>query len=376
MYFADHLSLDAPKRTKDGFLAVRAKASRTGVYQYTGREVDPANVHGLRDQAVVNVLRDDATVFDASAVRSFIGKPVTNDHPSVPVTAANWRDYARGTIMGALRDGDYLAFDILLTDKAAISALDAGKRELSNGYSAELEFGDFKAPDGTVCPVRQSKITDGNHVALVDQGRAGPDCRIADSARWAACDANPAALADLKEKKVPKTITHDGLPISLGDEAAVEALIAKLTDKAAAAEIKLTDAQTAHDKAMAAKDAAIDDLKSKVIDQTQIDALADAKAAVVADAKKLIGDKLGDTAGKSVADVRRMALVAKLGDAAITGKSDDYVSARFDAALETVSDGKSVVHNISPAVNVGDAAAKEAAALASANDHNAWRKQA
>lgn len=73
MFFADALTLDASRRTRDGYLAVRAKAARTCVYKYSGREVDPDNAHGLRDQDSVNVLRDDATVFDKKAVHSFIG---------------------------------------------------------------------------------------------------------------------------------------------------------------------------------------------------------------------------------------------------------------------------------------------------------------
>ena len=194
MLFADALTLDAPRRTSDGYLAVRARASRTGVYQYSGREVDPDNAHGLRDQAVVNVLRDDATVFDEAAARSFIGKPVTDNHPSEPVTAANWRDHSRGTIMGALRDGDYLAFDILLTDAATIAKVDAGKRELSNGYGASLAYGTFTAKDGTLCQARQEKITGGNHVALVDRGRAGSECAIKDG--FAVCDALPPNILD------------------------------------------------------------------------------------------------------------------------------------------------------------------------------------
>ena len=96
--------LDAPKRTRDGYLAVRAKAARPGVYDYLGSEIDPENKHGLRDKGMVKVLRDENTVFDRAAVQSFIGKPVTNDHPSQPVTAGNWRDHARGTIMGAAKE--------------------------------------------------------------------------------------------------------------------------------------------------------------------------------------------------------------------------------------------------------------------------------
>ena len=203
VYFADRLTLDAPRRTSAG-MAVRARAARTGVYQYTGREVDPDNKHGLRDQAIVNILRDDNTVFDERAVRSFIGKPITDDHPAEAVTADNWRQHARGTIMGAIRDGDYLAFDLLLTDAEAIGKVEAGKRELSNGYSSALEFGDFTAADGTKCSARQTQIT-GNHIALVDRGRAGPECRIADTA---ICDSLPRSFLD--------SLTVDGTAAAIG----------------------------------------------------------------------------------------------------------------------------------------------------------------
>ncbi|WP_375178190.1 DUF2213 domain-containing protein [Sphingobium yanoikuyae] len=163
-----------------------------GVYQYTGREVDPNNEHGLRDQAIVNVLRDEAAVFDERAVRSFIAKPITDDHPREAVNASNWRDHGRGIVMGAVRDGDHLAFDLVLMDAGTISKVEAGKAELSNGYAATLEFGDFAGPAGEKCQARQAAIV-GNHVAIVDRGRAGPSCRIGDAA---ICDALPIALQD------------------------------------------------------------------------------------------------------------------------------------------------------------------------------------
>jgi len=355
MLFADHLVLDAPKRLTGGAMAVRARVARTGVYEYAGREVDPDNKHGLRDKGLVHVLRDEATVFDDRAVRSFIGKPITDNHPAEPVTADNWRDHARGTIMGALRDGDYLAFDLLLTDAAAIKAVEGGKRELSNGYAADLEFGAFTAPDGTVCDARQTSVT-GNHVAIVDRGRAGSECAIRDAA---ICDALTSEglvqlknlIHDKKETAPMKKIVLDGLQVDLSDADAVAAAFDKLQTKATDASKALSDAQAAHDKALATKDAEIDDLKAKVIDQAQIDALADAKSDVVAKAKAIVGDKLGDTKGKSVADVRRMALDAAKIDC--TDKSDDYVEARFDALT---ADAKPVVQNIAPAnTNLSDA---------------------
>lgn len=368
MHFYDALTLDAPRRTSDGYVAVRARSARCGVYDYLGSEIDPDNKHGLRDKGVVKVLRDENTVFDKSAVQSFIGKPVTNDHPAKPVTAANWRDHARGTIMGAMRDGEYLAFDLLLTDKAAIDAVDGGKRELSNGYAADIEFGTFTASDGTICDARQSKITGGNHVALVDRGRAGSDCRISD---FAVCDAITAemldelkaSLSDKQSKEDRVKVTNlDGLSVNLTDAQATEQAITTLDAKLTKALADAAEAQTAHDKAIAAKDAEIDDLKSKVVDQAAIDALADAKAAVVEKAKAVCGDKLPDTSGKSVAEVRRMACDAK--GIETKDKSDDYVEARFDALAANTNTNDGKVVNINPAKFADSASVRDLARAA------------
>ena len=140
-----------------------------------------------------------------------------------------------------------------------------------------------------------------------------------------------------------KKIVLDGLQVDLSDADAVGAAFDKLTAKVETADKALADANAAHDKAIAAKDAEIDDLKSKVVDQAAIDALADAKAETVAKAKAVCGDKLGDTAGKTVTEVRRMALDAVKIDCA--DKSDDYVEARFDALT---ADAKEEVSNLAP----------------------------
>lgn len=217
MFMADTLTLDAPRRTADGYLAVRAKAARTGIYDYAGVEVDPANAHGLRDQAVVKVMRNTAEVFAPKAAHSFIGKPITDNHPAEAVTSTNWKDHARGTVMGAKwEEGGYLAFDLLLTDASAIAQVEGGKRELSNGYSCDLQFGDFTAADGTKCQAKQVGIV-GNHIALVDRGRAGPDCRIGDAAL---CDTAPRSIFDsLTTDGAPtmKTMLIDGLTVDISN---------------------------------------------------------------------------------------------------------------------------------------------------------------
>jgi hypothetical protein len=323
--FSDALTLDAPRRTADGYVAVRAKAARVGHYAYTGREVDPDNAHGLRDQAVVNVLRDEAVVFDKAAVQSFIAKPVTDDHPTQAVTAANWRDHSRGIVMGAMRDGDHLAFDLVLMDAATIAKVEAGKAELSNGYAAGLEFGDFKAADGTACQARQTGIV-GNHVAIVDRGRAGPSCRIGDVAL---SDALPNLIPQLNdgEPKV-KTMLIDGLTVDIGNADTAQATITTIIAARDAATGKVTTLESS----LAAKDTEIATLK------TEKKALEDAKPtpaqlrdaaklyAQVADKAKSIGITVTDAMDEGA--IMRATVDAKMGDAA-KGWSDEAVAASF-----------------------------------------------
>lgn len=334
MLFSDALTLDAPRRLAGGYIAVRAKAARTGVYQYSGREVDPDNKHGLRDQASVNVLRDETTVFDAAAVRSFIGKPVTDDHPSAPVTRDNWREHGRGVIMGALRDGDHLAFDLLLMDGPTIDKVEAGKRQLSNGYAAELEFGDFKAPDGTVCQVRQARISDGNHVAVVDRARGGASCRISDAAP---CAAQPQSFLDslTTQEKPVKKILLDGLTVDLADVETAERTVTTLRDQRDAATTENATLKTS----LAAKDTEIASLT------TAKKALEDAKPtpaqlrdaakvyAQVCDKAKALGIAVTDEMDEGA--IMKAVVTKVVGDAAKDWNADQ-IAASFTVATKDV----------------------------------------
>jgi len=319
--FSDALTLDAPRRTSDGYMAVRAKAARTGTYAYLGSEIDPDNKHGLRDAGMVNVLRDADAVFDPLSAHSFIGKPITDNHPTVAVNAKNWRDHARGTVMGAKwEEGGYLAFDLMLTDADTIDAVDAGKRELSNGYAAELQFGDFDGPGGVKCVAKQVAIK-GNHVAIVDRGRAGPSCAITDSV--AICDANPAFMADLTpplEKPAMKIRIGDAEVDATNGEAvriandAREGAFKELQTKVGTLTADLATANTT----IQTKDGEIVALKAKLADAevtpAKLQQLADARADVIAKAKILAPTLATD--GKTDAEIRKAAVTAKLGDAA------------------------------------------------------------
>jgi hypothetical protein len=372
MLLADRLTLDAPRRTADGYLAVRAKSARTGVYQYTGAEVDPENKHGLRDQPSVNVLRDEDAVFDKRAVHSFIGKPITDDHPREAVTASNWRDHGRGVVMGAIRDGDHLAFDLILMDAGTIAKVEAGKAELSNGYSAALEFGDFAAADGTKCQARQASIT-GNHVAIVDRGRAGPSCRIGDAA---ICDALPSnLLPKINDQEKPvKTMVIDGLTVDMANaDTAIATVQTLITARDTA-----TGKVTALEKDVATKDAEIAKLTA------DRKALEDAKPtpAQLRDAAKafaLVVDK-AKAAGVTVTDamdetaIMKAVVDAKLGAKAASYTADQYATA-FDVLTVDVKPEAGTVQPIHAPQIVADSGAAVATARSAwlASKQNAHR---
>lgn len=315
MYFHDALSLGTPVRTKDGYLAVRARAARAGVYQYLGAEVDPS---GSRFKAsdVVNVYRPEAEVFDKASVGSFFAKPITDNHPREAVTSTNWRDHARGVNMGAMRDGEYLAFDLVLMDSNLVADVDGGKRELSNGYACDLAFEDGTAPDGTPYQAVQRNIR-GNHIAVVDRGRAGSECRIA-SDKFASCDANPAAVAAISTQETTMKIRIGDAEVDATNGEAVRIAVDGLNSKFKALETQvgsLTADLTTASTSVQTKDGEIAALKQQLADATdpaKVAARDAARAAVVDAAKALVPAIVTD--GKSDADIRKEAVIAKLGD--------------------------------------------------------------
>jgi hypothetical protein len=343
MLFTDRITFDHPRKTADGYLVVRARAARAGIYEYLGSEVDPQGEHGFAANDTVKVYRPEEEVFSADSVASFLMKPVTNDHPSQPVTAANWRDYAKGVVGKALRDGDFLAFDIVLMDKDTIAAVEDGKRELSNGYASTIEFTDGSTETGEHFDAIQKNIR-GNHVAIVKAGRAGPLCRIGDAATCAQIPAselieiltdgqpyNPASPGDKNEparretsnsggsQVATKTITFDGLPLEVTDaaEAAITKLQTQLKDERARAEKAEGDLAAAlKDKStLEGEKAALETkLKDAEVSPEKLEKMVADRAALVATAKAVDPNVVTD--GKTEAEIRKAVVEAKLGDAA------------------------------------------------------------
>ncbi|MGO1079684.1 DUF2213 domain-containing protein, partial [Inquilinus sp. CA228] len=179
MLITDTVTLVGDRRTtQDGYLVAAARIARTGVQTYSGAEM------GRTDLATVRVWRPEEEVFAADALASMAHRPVTLDHPAEPVTAANWKAHSIGQVGGEVaRDGDYIRVPLVLMDRAAVDAVMAGKRQLSVGYAAEIDWTPGTTPAGEAYDAVQRRIR-ANHLAVVDAARAGPACRIGDA--WTA----------------------------------------------------------------------------------------------------------------------------------------------------------------------------------------------
>ena len=108
---------------------------------------------------------------------SFEGKPVTNDHPPGIIGPDDVRLYEMGHAENIRRGSDewadYILADLHIHAGELIDAIQNGKREVSCGYECDY----VQDEDGSY----SQKNIRGNHIAVVDRGRAGKRAAILDS---------------------------------------------------------------------------------------------------------------------------------------------------------------------------------------------------
>lgn len=333
MQFTDGAIIGGTRKTADGYLVADCRTVRAGVQDYLGSEV------GRPELAVVRVYRPASEVFAKDSLRSFSHVPLTVDHPTVAVDATNWRELAVGETSGeVLRDGESLRIPLIVKDAAAIAAIEGGKRQLSAGYTCDIEFVAGRTDGGHEYDAIQRTIR-ANHVAIVAAGRAGPEHRIGDAAA-------PWGIAPIttdeqhKERTMTlKTVTVDGIPVEVTDQGAT--VIATLQARLADAGQKLAAADVAHAAVVKAKDEEIGTLKAdnaKLKDAApkpgDLDRMVADRVALVTAARAIVADLKPD--GLTEADIRKAAVKAKLGDEIIKDASDDMIAGMFKALAKDV----------------------------------------
>ena len=277
----------------DGRLHVdRSHISKATVNPYYGKEIPGYEALGLRPDKVYRLLRDPVEL--ERAAPTFARLPVLSEH--VPVTVEAPRP---DLVVGAIGSevvfaAPYLDADLCVWDATAIAGIETDKvRELSCAYRyvPVMEPGEF---EGQPYDGRMTEIQ-GNHLALVEVGRAGSDVVVADR--------NPFNFKEtaMKMSKLGKALFAALCAASpvLAADSALPALVGNANRKT----FKKDDVK--------AKLLALD----ASIDSNQLDAVLDAILDVEQDPKPV--ETRAAAADESPADKLRALLAGKVDDATL-----------------------------------------------------------
>jgi len=307
-------TLQPAKRLANGTVVAEAHLTRTGVFKYANK-----------DGTVRSEYRPDSEVFKPESLDSFKLVPVTDDHPPEMLTAANARQYSVGSTGETIRrDENHVIGSVAVYDARTISKMAAGKLQVSCGYECDLDETPGTAPDGTHYDAVQRNIR-GNHLAIVQRGRA-------DSARIR-MDASM-QLESVEQKETDMTLEK-----ALADLADAHKEIGAQKARADAADKAHTDAKAQTERFIAQLESTKEELA--IEKKARTDAATAAPMAVRArvDLETKAGPVMGKDFKMDDLDDRaiRVAVIKKITKVDVgADKSNDYVTARFDAAIERV----------------------------------------
>lgn len=178
----DRLALDrATVRTMDvdGRMHVAmTPISKANVCPYYGKEIPNADALGLIRDKVYHLLRHPDEL--AKAAPTFNGIQLMQRHVPVSATDTQKWDVVGCTGTDAVFEPPYLKNSLAVWDASAIAGIETNEqRELSSSYRyvADMTLGEYEGVryDGVMRDIV------GNHVALVEAGRAGADVLVGDS---------------------------------------------------------------------------------------------------------------------------------------------------------------------------------------------------
>lgn len=153
------------KMDDNGFLRIDGIAAHVGILEYMDE-----------DGSIIREFVPEETLFEPASLASLIGAPVTLQHPPEMVTPSNYSKYAQGAVINANRDGESLNVSMSIIGNDALHAIESGTDELSPGYSVDLDEtpGEWKGQHYD----RIQRTRRYNHHAVVDEARGGKVCSL------------------------------------------------------------------------------------------------------------------------------------------------------------------------------------------------------
>jgi len=324
----------ATPQTPPGMLRGTLIVAAPGVYKF-------ANASGKMWREYV----PPAVLADPEYRASLAQLPLTLAHPTPDmlgdqvVTPHNAREWTIGsTGPGEVRADGALQAPALIWDARGIEASRTTHKQVSAGYTAAYDFTPGTTPDGQIYDIKQIKRT-ANHNALVPNGLHGAAATFrADAADWAfRVDDDKTGVTTMAKLKIG-TVEYE-IPDAVA--APIAAHIDGLAVRADAAPAEKTRADTAEAERDAAR-SEVEALKAAHVAElatVRADAMPQARARIALETQcAAICGKDWKSDGKTDLQCRADALKAlNVEIPAARADSADYVTARFDAAVEAAS---------------------------------------
>lgn len=181
MIIHDKYSFDSARTVdNNGYMHVAvSNLTKEQVVPYLGNTIPGYKEMGLDPDKIYQLYRPGDEI--EKAADSFNGLPLMLDHWDMDAESIP-KDKVVGSLgTDARYESPYLKNSLIVTDAKAIKAIEDGSySELSASYACDIDMTggifDGKNYDGVMKNIK------GNHVALVPEGRAGHDVKVADSA--------------------------------------------------------------------------------------------------------------------------------------------------------------------------------------------------
>ncbi|CAB4154568.1 Uncharacterised conserved protein UCP029215 [uncultured Caudovirales phage] len=334
--------------TPEGYLRCWSTIARTGVQMYTDS-----------DGSIRREYRPESEVASPESLASFAGKAITLEHPKVLLDSTNTKDYQIGfSGTEVVYDNGFVRAVMTITDQDAIERIMRGDaKEVSAGYRVNYEANAGVTDSGENYDGIQKEIS-GNHIAVVRRGRAGPQVKL-HLDRLDAAD--PSLITPIEEPSMTAKVNFDGAEFEVTESVALavtkeredakmsyEGMKKKYDELQAAADSMKAD-MASMEKEMKAKqdsaegraDALAEENTALKADldgakQVNVDSLVEERIALIDQARTSL-DSAFDFAGKSAREIMEASIKAVRGDADLSVRSDDYVTAMFDTLVEAGS---------------------------------------
>jgi len=347
--------------TPEGYLRAWATIARTGVQMYSNA-----------DGSVRREYRPEEEVSSPESLASFAGKAITLEHPPVLLDSANTKDYQIGfSGTKVVYDNGFVRAVMTITDQDAIEKIMKGDaKEVSAGYRVEFDPTPGVASTGENYDGIQRMI-DGNHIAVVRRGRAGPQVKL-HLDRLDAAD--PSLLSIEEDPSMTAKVNFDGAEFEVSESVALAITkerddarmsyedMKKKYDEMTSEASKMKEEMDAMEKDMKGKcdsaegraDALAQELDTAKADleaakQINVDSLVEERIALIDKARTSL-DSAFDFTGKSVRDIMEASIKAVRGDTDLSERSDDYVTAMFDTLSESARSDSTGTNQLRQAV--------------------------